>query len=117
VATHFYYCNGLVFPAILALLLIVGFFNSIQPRHVILRNFPVLGYLRYSFDTIALEIQQYFIERNTDGKSFSRNEHALAYQRAKNIEGTTPFGTQLDINQSNNEGIKHSVWECLLSPH
>jgi hypothetical protein len=92
-ATHFYHCNGLFFPAILALLLIIGFFNSIQPRHAILRNFPVLGYLKYSFDTIALEIQQYFIERNTDGKSFSRNERALAYQRAKNIDITTPFGT------------------------
>jgi hypothetical protein len=53
VATHFYYNTGLVLHAILALLLIIGFFNSIQPRDAILINFPVLGYFRYSFETIA----------------------------------------------------------------
>jgi hypothetical protein len=57
VVTHFYYNTGLVFPAILALLLINGFFSSIQTSHAILRNFPVLGYFRYSFETIAPEIQ------------------------------------------------------------
>jgi glutamate synthase domain-containing protein 2 len=34
----------------------------------------------------------------------------LAYQRAKNVGDTTPFGTQLDINASNYEGIRHSIY-------
>ncbi|PKH67401.1 hypothetical protein CXF59_08315 [Flavobacterium sp. ALD4] len=63
-----------------------------------LEIFLFLGYFRYSFETIAPEIQQYFIERNTNGKPFLRNEHALAYQRAKYIDPTTPFGTKLGIN-------------------
>ena len=96
--------------AIILVLIIIGFYNANQNKHAILRNFPVLGYFRYAFETISPEIQQYFIERNTDGKPFSRNQRSLAYQRAKNIDATTPFGTQLELNTSDYEGIKHSMF-------
>lgn len=96
--------------ATIVVLILIGFYNANQQKHAILRNFPVLGYFRYAFETISPEIQQYFIERNTDGKPFSRNQRSLAYQRAKNIDATTPFGTQLDINNSDYEGIKHSMF-------
>jgi glutamate synthase domain-containing protein 2 len=59
---------------------------------------------------IAPEIQQYFIERSTDGKPFSRNERSLIYQRAKNVDATSPFGTHMHLNESNYEGIKHSIF-------
>lgn len=55
---------------LLAIILLIGLANSIQHKHAILRNFPVLGYFRYLFEMIAPEIQQYFIERSTDGKPF-----------------------------------------------
>jgi glutamate synthase domain-containing protein 2 len=96
--------------AILVILILIGFYNTLQTKHAILRNFPVLGYFRYAFETISPEIQQYFIERTTDGKPFSRNQRSLAYQRAKNIDATTPFGTQLELNTSDYEGIKHSMF-------
>ena len=106
---------GLIFMAVLVVLLLVGYANSVQHKHAILRNFPVLGYFRYLFEMIAPEIQQYFIERNTDGKPFSRSQRSLAYQRSKNIDATTPFGTQLDINQSCYEGIKHSIFPATVN--
>lgn len=111
-----YFLNtAFLFTGIMLFIIIVGFYNSIQKKHTILRNFPVLGYFRYIFETIAPEIQQYFIERTTDGKPFSRNERSLVYQRAKNIDATTPFGTQLDINQSSYEGIKHSIFPAKVN--
>jgi glutamate synthase domain-containing protein 2 len=94
----------------MVVLIIIGFYNSQQQKHAILRNFPIIGYFRYMFETISPEIQQYFIERSTDGKPFTRNQRTLVYQRAKNIDATTPFGTQLDLNQTDYEGIKHSVF-------
>jgi glutamate synthase domain-containing protein 2 len=106
-----YFLNVAYFvSAIIIILILVGIYNANQQKHAILKNFPVLGYFRYAFETISPEIQQYFIERNTDGKPFSRNQRSLAYQRAKNIDATTPFGTQLDINNSDYEGIKHSMF-------
>lgn len=112
---HFYFKSSLVIPTIIAVLLVIGSLNSLQQRHAILINFPVLNYFRYIFEAIAPEIQQYFIERTTDGKPFSRNERSLAYQRAKNIDATISFGTQLDINQSSYEGIKHSVFPAKVN--
>lgn len=115
-AVIYYYFNvGLLFIAILIALLVVGFANASQHRHAILRNFPVLGYFRYLFEMIAPEIQQYFIERSTDGKPFSRNERSLVYQRAKNIDSSTPFGTQLNLNQPHYEGIKHSIFPAIVN--
>ena len=96
-------------------ILLIGSYNAKQKKHAILRNFPVLGYFRYMFETISPEIQQYFIERNTDGKPFSRNQRSLVYQRSKNIDATTPFGTQLELNQTDYEGIKHSIFPTKVS--
>lgn len=107
---NYFYKSGFVFSGILIILLLIGFYNTIQQKHTILRNFPLLGYFRFAFETISPEIQQYFIERTTDGKPFSRNQRTLAYQRAKNIDATTPFGTQLDLNETSYEGIKHSMF-------
>ena len=115
IVSYIYFNTSLVLPILLFSLLLIGLFNSVQHKHAILRNFPVLGYFRYLFEMIAPEIQQYFIERTTDGKPFSRNERALAYERAKNIDATTPFGTQLDINQSSYEGIKHSIFPAKVN--
>jgi glutamate synthase domain-containing protein 2 len=107
--------TGFVFSAAMIILIIVGYCNTIQEKHAILRNFPVLGYFRYLFEMIAPEIQQYFIERTTDGKPFSRNQRSLVYQRAKNIDATSPFGTQLDLNHCNYEGIKHSMFPASVN--
>jgi hypothetical protein len=74
--------------ALLGPLILVGLMNSMQGKHAILKNFPILGYFRYLFELIAPEIQQYFIERNTDGKPFSRNHRALVYKRAKGVNDT-----------------------------
>mgnify|MGYP001235593827 CR=1 FL=1 len=83
--------------------------NNPNKRNV-LTNFPVLGYFRYFFELISPEIQQYFIERNTDGKPFSRNHRALVYKRAKGVNDTYPFGTQSEILDDHYEGLRHSIY-------
>lgn len=97
-------------PVLLTIIYGIGIYNSFQAKHAILRNFPVLGYFRYFFESISPEMQQYFIERETDGKPFPRNERSAAYRRAKNLSDTVPFGTQLEINHRKYEGIKHSIY-------
>lgn len=89
---------------------ILGIYDSFQSKHAIRRNYPLFGRLRYMFEAISPELQQYFIERDTDGKPFPRTDRALAYQRAKNVQDTRAFGTQFDINNSGYEGIKHSIY-------
>ena len=59
---------------------------------------------------ISPEMQQYFIERETDGKPFPRNQRSAAYRRSKNISDTVAFGTQLELNHRKYEGVKHSIY-------
>jgi hypothetical protein len=42
---------------------VIGLMNSLQRRHAILGNLPVLGYFRYIFEAIASQIQQCLMER------------------------------------------------------
>ena len=91
-------------------LVLIGIWDVLQPSHTILRNFPVIGHFRYMFEFISPEIQQYFIERNTDGRPFSRNQRALVYKRGKNVNDTSPFGTQLDLYSLEYEGLRHSMF-------
>ncbi|MFT6867621.1 MAG: glutamate synthase domain-containing protein 2 [Cyclobacteriaceae bacterium] len=108
---------GYFYPAwwysyiILVPLTIIGLMNSkFQSSHTILKNFPLLGYFRYFFEMISPEIQQYFIERSTDGTPFSRNHRSLVYRRAKGVNDTHPFGTQLNLNTPSYEAIRHSIY-------
>jgi len=41
---------------------IIGLHDLQQKQHTLLRNFPVLGHVRYLFESIRPEIRQYFVE-------------------------------------------------------
>ena len=60
-----------------------GYVDMFQRRQAVRRNFPLLGNMRYLFELIRPEINQYFVESDTDGKPFDRETRSLVYQRAK----------------------------------
>lgn len=91
-------------------LLLLGIYDLIQKKHSILRNFPILGHMRFLLEMIGPEIHQYFVESDTDGKPISRNQRTYIYQRAK-LEGQThPFGTELDVYNEEYRWMKHSIY-------
>ncbi|MCW2856532.1 MAG: gltA [Marmoricola sp.] len=94
---------------VLALLAVVGVYDLVQKRHSVLRNYPVLGHIRFLLEDIRPEIQQYFIERNYDGRPFDRDTRAAIYQRAKNLMEEQPFGTELDVDAPGYEFLVHST--------
>jgi glutamate synthase domain-containing protein 2 len=81
-----------------------------QERHAVLRNFPVLGNVRYIFEVIRPEIRQYFIESDSDGAPFSREQRSKVYQRAKAMPDALPFGTRKDTYGVGYEYICHSLF-------
>ncbi|RAI91464.1 FMN-binding glutamate synthase family protein [Algoriphagus yeomjeoni] len=101
---------GYFILGILVILLGIGIYDINQKSHAILRNFPVVGHFRYLLEKISPEIQQYFIETNTDGRPFSRNLRSLVYRRAKNVNDTHPFGTQREINGEDYMALRHSIY-------
>jgi glutamate synthase domain-containing protein 2 len=100
---------GLWCYVVLGPLLLVGFHDAFQRRHAVLRNFPVVGHGRYLLELIRPEINQYFIESDTDGRPFGRDQRSLVYQRAKSELDTLPFGTQKDVYAVGHEWINHSL--------
>ena len=98
-----------VLVVVVLALLVLAVHDVVQTRHSILRNYPVLGHLRFLMEDIRPELQQYFIERNWDGRPFDRDTRTSIYQRAKNIKEEQPFGTERDVNVPGYEYLVHST--------
>ena len=97
-------------PAALFLVIwLIGLRDLTQKRRAVLRNFPVIGHMRYLLESIRPEINQYFVESETDGRPFSRELRSLVYQRAKGVLDTRPFGTVRDLSQVGAEWMMHSI--------
>ena len=91
-------------------LLFLAVYNSMQNSHTILKNFPLLGYGRYFFESIRPELRQYFGESDLDGRPFNRRQRSLVYQRAKNVRQTVAFGMQEDPDKPGHDWVAHSVY-------
>lgn len=92
----------------LAVLTLLGIYDLTQRRHAILRNYPILGNLRFLFEFIRPEIRQYFLEDDTQAAPFSRAQRSIVYQRAKQEIDKRPFGTQEDVYSDRYEWVNHS---------
>lgn len=79
-----------------------------QRKHSVLRNYPVIGHMRYLLEGIRPELQQYFIERNWDGRPYDRDIRSIIYERAKGTHGEQAFGTERDVNADGHEWLVHS---------
>jgi glutamate synthase domain-containing protein 2 len=90
-------------------LLALAVHDVVQKKHSILRNYPVLGHVRFLLEDIRPELQQYFIERNWDGRPFDRDTRSSIYQRAKDLKTEQPFGTERDVDAPGYEYLVHST--------
>lgn len=95
---------------------IVGLRDLMQNSHAIKKNYPVIGNLRYLLEEIRPEINQYFIESNTEGRPFSREARSIVYQRAKKQVDTIPFGTQQNFYEEGYEFVTHSLYPTHIDP-
>lgn len=87
----------------------LGFFDFFQEKRSILRNFPVIGRLRFFLEAIRPGVYQYFVESDTGGVPFDRDQRSLVYQRAKGERDTVPFGTKMNLYEPGYEWINHSM--------
>jgi glutamate synthase domain-containing protein 2 len=100
----------MVLPSVIfGILAVMGVYDLIQTKHSILRNYPVLGHMRFFFEGIRPEIRQYLIESDQDEEPFSRDDRSLVYQRAKGVEDARPFGTRMRVYDAGYSWVTHSV--------
>ena len=95
----------------------LGWRDSRQQRHSVLRNYPLIGHFRFLLEFIRPEIRQYFIESDHEAAPFSRQQRSLVYQRAKGDADKRPFGTQLDVGAAGYEWLNHSIAPTVVPTH
>lgn len=95
---------------LVGLIVVIGIIDMMQTKNTIIRNFPFLGHFRYLFMSVSPEIRQYFVESNTDGKPFNKNQQDFVNKRSDNRLETHPFGTELDVYAEQYEWAAHSIY-------
>ena len=93
----------------LAALTVLGIWNILQTRHSLMRNYPVIAHMRWLSEELRPFLRQYIVEGNLEGRPYSREQRSLIYQRAKREVDAHPFGTQLDVYNTDYEWITHSI--------
>ena len=90
-------------------LFLIGLHDIVQWRHAILRNYPVIGHIRYLVEDVRPELRQYLFESESDGTPFNREQRSIVYQRAKMALDKRPFGTEMNVYGDNFEWLSHSM--------
>jgi len=100
---------GQIIAAVPIILTLIGIRDLLQSDHAILRNYPVIGHVRWLVETIRPEIRQYLLESDAEATPFSRAQRSLVYRRAKGVSSEHPFGTLVPVYAEDYEYIQHSM--------
>lgn len=91
---------GVLIALALAIVVIYFYLKDItQKKHTILRNFPLIGRLRYFFEQLGEYFRQYFFLGDRDERPFNRATRSWVYRMAKNEGGVLGFGSTYDLKE------------------
>lgn len=109
---HFWLLAGMA-----GFLFLVGMSDVIQSRRAILRNYPIVGHIRFFLERFRPEIRQYFIEDDKEKVPFSRQQRSLVYRRAKKVPDTEGFGSLSDLYEQGREWFLQSNTPKQIDSH
>src|SRR5574343_1041189 len=96
----FHVSLGVIGALALAILLTYWYLRDItQKRHSVLRNFPIVGHLRFFLERLGEYFRQYFFLGDREEMPFNRATRAWVYRLAKNEGSVIGFGSTYDLNQ------------------
>ena len=96
--------------AIVLCVALVFLYDIIQPKKSILRNFPVIGHLRYLLIEIGPELRQYIVAHNREEAPFNRLEREWIYNSSERTNNYFGFGTDDQLYAIGYPIIKHAVF-------
>src|SRR5262249_56976910 len=91
-----------ILAGIVGFLAVVALYDVAQTRHAVIRNFPLIGHLRYILETFGPELRQYIVTGNDEERPFSRDQRRWVYASSKNENQYFGFGTDNDLELSPN---------------
>ena len=99
-----------IFLCVTGLLLIIFLYDIFQRKHSILRNFPVVGHLRYLMEKIGPELRQYWIANDKEEMPFTRSERSWVYATSKKQNSNFGFGSSELMYDAGYPVLKHSAF-------
>lgn len=101
---HLLIIIGFTFVALILIGLVILWITLLmidrnQKRHAILRNYPVLGRIRYFLEKIGPEMRQYWFNSDNEGKPFSRDDYEHIIRNAKYMRDVIGFGSKRDYDE------------------
>ena len=88
-----YGLGTLVGFALIVWLVVVFISDITQKKHTVLRNYPVVGHLRYYFEQLGEYFRQYFFMGDREEMPFNRATRGWVYRLAKGEGGMIGFGS------------------------
>lgn len=88
-------CLIVITPVVLFVYLYVV--DRKQREHSVLRNYPLLGRVRYFLEHIGPELRQYLFDHDNSGKPFSRVDYKNIVLPAKYLKEVISFGSERDF--------------------
>ena len=82
--------------ALAALAGLVGY-DLAQRRRAVLRNFPLVGHLRYLLEAFGPELRQYIVTSNNEERPFSRDQRRWIEASAEGRPNVFGFGTDDEV--------------------
>jgi glutamate synthase domain-containing protein 2 len=74
-------------------------YDLVQKKHSILRNYPLIGHLRYFLERQGEYFRQYLFAGDRDEMPFNRATRTWVYKNAKNEVGVVGFGSTNDLRE------------------
>jgi len=94
---------GTVLGLLLIGIVVFWFIQDVtQKKHTILRNFPVIGRLRYLFERQGEYFRQYFSANDREEMPFNRSVRSWVYRLAKDEGGIIGFGSTNNLSEPGN---------------
>ncbi len=95
----------------LAIVVVWVLYDITQRRHIILRNFPIIGHFRYWLEAVGPELRQYIVTSNDEERPFSRDQRRWVYTSANQENNYFGFGSDNEMeSMANYLIIKHSAF-------
>jgi glutamate synthase domain-containing protein 2 len=79
-------------------LLVLYRIDRAQDQHAVLRNFPILGRVRYLLEHVGPELRQYLFDADREGKPFSRDDYRTVVFAGKYMNSLMSFGSKRDFD-------------------
>ena len=71
-----------------------------QKQHSVLRNYPILGKVRYFLEMIGPELRQYLFDSDNEARPFSREQYGHIVKRSKYVRDVIGFGSKRDFERA-----------------